>query len=183
MMKAKKYSLKAAALILVIWFSFACEGLDKLTQFHLNYNETITIPAVIGLNLPFNILTPAIKTDTEEVLELNDTHKNLIEEVNLVELNLDIIDPSDSDFGFLKSIEIYIESDNEAEVLIAWKDDIDNTIGSTLVLEVSDEDLTRFIIEDSFSLKVTTVTDEIPLTDHEIEIQSRFFVNASILGI
>lgn len=182
-MNAKKYSLRAVALILVIWFSFACESLDKLTQFHLDYNETITIPSVIGLNLPFNIFTPAIKTNTEEVFEINDTRKNLIEEVNLVELSLIIIDPADSDFGFLKSIEIYIESDSAAEVLIAWKYEINNTIGSTLVLEVSDEDLTRFIIEDDFSLKVTTVTDEIPLTDHEIEIQSRFFVNASILGI
>jgi len=179
----KKYSLRALSVVLVIWLSFACDSLDKLTQFHSNYNETVTIPAVIGLNLPFNILTPAIKTNTEEVFEFNETRKNLIEEVNLVELSLEIIDPSDSDFGFLKSIEIYIESDGESEVLIAWKYDIDNSIGSSLVLEVSNEDLTRFVIADEFSLKVTTVTDEIPTKDHEIEIQSRFFVNASILGI
>jgi hypothetical protein len=56
-------------------------------------------------------------------------------------------------------------------------------LGSFLDLEVSDEDLTRFIIEDDFLLKVTTVTDEIPLKDHEIEILSRFFANAKILGI
>ncbi len=183
MKQIKRYLIKVLLLVAVLWISIGCEKLDRLTQFHLDYNDTITIPAVLGLNLPFNIFTPSIKTNTEEVFEINDTRKNLIEEVTLEELSLNIIDPSDSDFSFLKSIEIYIESDSAAEVLVAWKYEIDNSIGSSIDLEVSDEDLTRFIIEDDFLLKITTVTDEIPLTDHVIEIQSRFFVNAEILGI
>ena len=101
----------------------------------------------------------------------------------LEELSLEIIDPQNSDFSFLKSIEIYIKSDTLEEVMIAWKQSIDNTIGSTLTLEVSSEDLTRYIVEDEFSLRVSTVSDEIPLSDHEIEIHAQFFVNASILGI
>ena len=182
-MRLKRNSIKALSLIALIWISFGCSKLDRLTQFYLDYDETIVIPAVLGLNLPFNILTPNIKTNTEEILEINDTRKNLIEEVRLEELSLNIIDPADSDFSFLKSIEIYIESENAEELMIAWKYEIDNSIGSSLVLEVSDKDLTQYIIEDEFSLKITSVTDEIPLTDHEIEIQSQFFVNASILGI
>lgn len=170
-------------MITVLWISVGCEKLDRLTQFQLEYTETITIPAVLGLNLPFNIFTPNIKTNTEEVFEINDTRKNLIEEVILEKLSLNIIDPANSDFDFLKSIEIYIESDGSDNTLVAWKYEIDNSAGSALDLEVSDENLLRFIIEDDFVLKVTTVTDEIPLKDHKIQIETRFFVNAKILGI
>jgi len=182
-MNSKKYIIKTLLLITMIWISMGCGKLDRLTQFYIDYDETIVIPAVLGLNLPFNILTPNIKTNTEEIFEINDTRKNLIEEVKLEELSLNIIDPEDSDFGFLKSIEIYIESDSAPKILVAWKYEIENSIGSSIDLEVSDEDLTNYIIEDEFSLTVTTVTDEIPLSDHEIEIKAKFFVNASILGI
>lgn len=183
-MKQKKRYLKITALFLaVIWISFACDKLDKLTQFSLEYNEKITIPAVLGLNLPFNIWTPNINTNTEEIFEINDTRKNLIEEVYLEELSLTIVDPADSDFSFLKSIEIFIESDSTSEVLTAWKYEIDNEIGATISMEVSGEDLIEYLIADNFTLRVSSVTDEIPLTDHEIVINARFFVNAKILGI
>ena len=170
-------------LIAISWITGGCSQLDKLTQFALDYDETIVIPSVIGLNLPFNIVTPSIKTNSTEIFEINDTRKNLVEEIQLEQLTLKIIDPADADFSFLESIEIYMAAEGLEEVLVAWKYDIDDSVGSSIILETSGDDLTPYIVLDEFTLKFTTVTDKVVLSDQTIEVQSTFFVDAKILGI
>ena len=182
-MKTKRIRIISIWLIAMSWITGACNQVNKLTQFSLDYDETIVIPSLIGLNLPFNLVTPSIKTNSAEIFEINDTRKNLVEEIQLEKLALNIIDPTDADFSFLESIEIYIAAEGLVEVLVAWKYDIDDSVGSTLILETSGDDLTSYIVSDEFTLKFTTVTDKIILSDHTIEIESRFFVDAKILGI
>ena len=182
-MKLKRIRIISIWLIAISWISGGCSQIDKLTQFSLDYDETFVIPSVIGLNLPFNILTPSIKTNSTEIFEINDTRKNLVEEIQLEKLILNIIDPSDADFSFLESIEIYISAEGLEEVLVAWRYDIEDSVGSSLVLETSGDDLAPYIILDEFSLKFTTVIDKLILSDHTIEVQSSFFVDAKILGI
>jgi hypothetical protein len=182
-MKHKQIRIISIWLIAISWISVGCSQIDKLTQFSLDYDETFVIPSVIGLNLPFNIVTPSIKTNSTEIFEINDTRKNLVEEVLLEKLALNIIDPADADFSFLESIEIYISAEGLEEVLVAWRYDIEDSVGSTIILETSGDDLAPYIILDEFSLKFTTVIDKIILSDHTIEVQSSFFVDAKILGI
>lgn len=170
-------------LIAISWITVGCSQLEKLTQFYMDYEESIVIPSLIGVNLPFNIATPQIKTNSTEVFEINDTRKDRIEEILLEQLTLNIVDPEDADFSFLKSIEIYISAEGFEEVLVAWRYDIENSVGPSLTLETSGDDLTPYIIQDEFTLKFTTVIDKIILSDHEIEVQSRFFVDARILGL
>lgn len=173
----------AIGFIAISWITVGCSQLEKLTQFPLDYEESIVIPSIIGVNLPFNIATPPIKTNSTEVFEINDTRKDRIEEILLEQLTLNIVDPADADFSFLKSIEIYIAAEGLEEVLVAWRYDIENSVGPSLTLETSGDDLTPYIIQDEFMLKFTTVIDKIILSDHEIEVQSRFFVDARILGL
>jgi len=179
----KKGLLNSLILVTLLWSFSGCEQIDKLTQFTMDYDETIVIPSTIGINLPFNVWTPSIKTNSEEVFEFNDTRKDLVEELTLSQLTLNIVDPAEADFSFLESIEIYISAEGQDEILVAWKYDIDDNIGNSLSLETSDEDLSAYILEDEFSLKFTTVTDKLILFDHEVEVNSSFFVDASILGI
>ena len=167
----------------ISWIMGSCSQVDKLTQFSLDYDETIVIPSLIGLNLPFNIVTPSIKTNSTEIFEINDSRKNLVEEIQLKKLTLNLIDPADADFSFLESIEIYITAEGLEEVLVAWKYDIEDSVGSLLILETSGDDLAPFIVLDEFSLKFTTVTDKVILSDHTMEVASHFFVDAKILGI
>lgn len=175
--------------MVVLWtFAMAsifsgCKQLDKLTQFSLEYNESVVISSMIGLNLPFNLATPKIKTNSTEVFEINDTRKDLIEDIKLEELVLNLSDPADADFSFLQSIEIYISAEGLEEVLVAWKYDIDNSAGTSLDLETAGDDLSPFIVQDEFTLKFTTVTDKLILSDHQIEVNARFFVDAKILGL
>lgn len=167
----------------LILFTSGCKEVDKLTQFNMDYDESVTIPSSIGINLPFNLFTPPITTNSTKSFEVNDTRKDLIEQIILKEMTLSISSPSGKDFSFLKSIEIYMSADGLDEIKVAWKDNIDNSVGNSIALETSSSDLQEYIKKDEINLKVTTVTDELILTDYEVNIHSNFFVDAKILGI
>lgn len=160
----------------------SCDKLDELTKFNLEYATQVTIPSTTGVNLPFDVLTPDTETDSESRFESNDTRKELVEEIKLIELELDIKSPSGADFSFLESIEVYISADGLDEIKIASKTDVPETV-SVLSLDIEDVDLQEYIKKDSYNLRLNTVTDEAMSTDHTIGVNSTFFVDAKILGL
>jgi len=161
----------------------SCEKLKELTRFDLSYNTSITLPATLGINLPFTIYTPSITTNTESVLAVNDTRKDLIEEVTIKSVILSITDPTDEDFSFLKSIDVYIVADSLDEILVAYRTGITNDVGDTLHLVTISDDLKEYIKKDSFKLTVKTVTDELLSRNYEVDIDAVFGVDARILGL
>lgn len=162
---------------------FSCDKLDELTKFDMEYSQRTTIPSSMGIDLPFDIYTPETETNSESKFEVNDTRKDLIEEIRLTELELVIITPTDSDFSFLNSIDVFISAEGLDEIKIASQPEVPENVGNTLNLETMDVDLKEYIKKDQFSLRLNTVTDEFISSDHEIEVNSTFFVDAKILGL
>lgn len=160
----------------------ACNLLDKLTKFDLNFSQEITIPASTILNLPFDIPTPPIQSNSENTFKSQNTHKDLVEEIILKKLVLDLISPASEDFSILKSVEIFIKADGMEDTKVAWLDNIPKNV-SSLTLEVSKLDLKKYIFADSFILSLKTVTNKTNTRDYKIEVKSTFGVNAKILGI
>ena len=175
----KKSILIYTTLLLVL---FGCKKVDKLTQFDMEFNETAVIPSSTGINLPFNLFTPDVKTNSESTFAVNDTRKDLIEEIILTQLDLTLTSPPNGDLGFLKSIEIFINADGLSEVKVAWKENIPSNVEKYLDLETTNADLKEFIKKDEFSLRLSTVTDEVLASDHQINVHSEFFVDAKVLG-
>ena len=159
-----------------------CVDLAQYTQFNMDYQSRVVIPSSSGLNLPFNVFTPDVESNAEATFQVNDTRKDLIEEIQLTELGLTLTTPSNSDFSFLKSIEIFLEAEGLSEIRVAWNTEVPENVGSTLDLETTTVDLKEYIKKDSFSLRVNTVTDEALLSDHEIDIDALFYVDAEIFG-
>ncbi len=164
-------------------FILGCKKIDKLTQFNMEYNETVVVPSSTGISLPFNILSPDIETNSESTFAVNDTRKDLIETILLTQLDLTLTSPSNEDFSFLESVEIFISADGLNESRIAWKDEIQSNTENTLNLVVGNEDLKEYIKKDNFVLRLKTVTDEVITSDHHIEVHSVFFVDAKVLGL
>lgn len=166
----------------IITTFFGCNIIDKFTQFELEFNETVVIPSSTGINLPFNILTPDIETNSESKFAVNDTRKDLIEEMKLTTLRLTHTSPADRDFSFLKSISVFISADGLPETKIAWKDNIPANVGKIIFLDLTDNDLKEYIKKDKFALRMNAETDELLTADQYIEVYSVFFVDAKILG-
>lgn len=159
----------------------ACSKLDEFTQFTMNYDETVVIPSSTSINLPLNIFTPDVETNSESTFETNNTRTDLVEEIKLTTLRLSITSPSNADFSFLESISVYLSAEGLEEKKIAWKDVIPANSNS-LILNVSDSNLKEYISKKSISIRLQTVTDELLTSDYEIKIHSEFFVDAKVFG-
>ena len=174
---------KIVFLLITVVALAGCKKLDKLTQFDMKFDTSVDIPSTVGINLPFNILTPDITTNSESSFESNDTRKDLIEKITLKTMEMTVSKPAGEDFSFLKSIEITIKADGLDDKKIAWLNDIPDNAGSTITLETTPDDLKEYIKKDSYKLDVETTTDEILTQDYTIDIHNVFFVDAKILGI
>jgi hypothetical protein len=106
----------------------------------------------------------------------------MIEEVKLTSLELTITVPSDGNFDFMKTINVYMSAEGLPETKIAWKENIPNGSGSVLELDTSNEDLKEYIKKDKVVMRLNTITDQLITTEYHIDIHSVFFVDAKILG-
>ena len=158
-----------------------CKKANELTKFDINYTTTATIPSSTGLNIPFNIATPDIETNTDSKFQINNTRKDKVESITLKKLELVLKSPSTGNFNFLKSIEVYINAEEIQELKAAWKEPITEDGVTKLLLDVSSADLLPFILKSEFGLRLRTVTDELIMSDQEIEINSTFTVDAKLL--
>jgi hypothetical protein len=162
-------------------FSISCKRFDEFTQFELNYKQSITIPSSSIIDLPINVMTPEVESNSESEFAINDTRKDLIEEIILTKLTLNLTSPSDGNFNFLNKIDIFIRADGVDESLIAYKQNIQPAGNKSIELETVDTDLQDYIKKDRFVLRVETKTDEATTRDHHIDILSTFFVDAKIV--
>ena len=170
------------ALITTTFVISSCEKVDELTQFDIDYSTSFTIPGSTGLDVPFDLRTPEVETNSQQEFSGQDTKEDLVEEIVLEEMNLSIQSPSDGDFSFLNGLTIYISADGMEGTKLAWKDSIPDSVGNTLQLETSPEDMKEYIFKDHFQLRVKSKTDEVIDQDHEIDVNSVFHVDAEILG-
>lgn len=178
-----KSPLLISLLVAALFTPTSCGVVDEWTTFDLSMEEDFVVESMIGINLPFNIYTPDITTDSESAFEVNDTRKDKVEEISLKSMVLTLDYPAESSFDFLKSIYVYIKTNELEEILIAFEDTIPDDIGQELTLTSSGEDFTEYIKSDTVDIRVETKTDELLLYDHYIHMNAVFRVNAKILGI
>lgn len=181
----KLYKMKKILLSLFITFGLLtnCSVIDELTKFDLDYQTNYSVSSTTLINTPFSLDTPDVTTESESSFENNNTHKDLIESIKLKTIKLTIEAPENGDFNFLKEIHVYINSENVEEIEIANSFDLENTDSGVLELDVLGQELKAYIKEDSFNLRVKTITDETISETHDIVIDTKFRVDAKILGV
>ena len=162
--------------------AFSCTEAERFTQFDLNYNTSFTIPASVGIQLPVDLFTPDITTNSESEFQSRSTRKDLLEEVKLTRLDLSITSPDNQDFSFLESVRLYLSAEGLNEIEIAGLSEIPDTIGNTLVLVIPENNLKEFLKKEGFKLRVNTLTDEILSQDIQVELAASFFIDAKVLG-
>lgn len=170
---------RALLFALPLFVLFGCK--KKLTQFYVDYNSSVVIPSTFGQLVPFSVYTPEMETNSEAEFQSNNTRKDKIEEIKLDQLVLRIISPQNETFSFLNSIEVYISSPNVAEKKVAYRESIPSDIGQQLVCEIVDTELQDYIKDDTFTIRLRTVTDETIPNDVEVNVYSKFWVDAKLV--
>src|SRR5690606_24347067 len=114
-----------------------CKKIDQLTKFEIDYESDITFQSGLPLNIPITLYSPDVATNSEEEFSINDTRKDLIESIKLIRLRLVVISPPGQTLAFLKNVSIYISSTDLPETRVAFKDNIDDNVGTELLLDVT----------------------------------------------
>ena len=168
-------------LLIIISFSSCRKQFEALTNFTMEFSTQAKVESSTGISLPFNVNTPPVETNVESKFDTENTRTDLVEEIFMESLSIEISSPGSADFSFLEEIEIYISAEGESDLLIGWKTPVPNSAGAKLDLEVTTEDLQRFITKDEFSLNIKVATDELLTEDHYFDVKSLFRVKAKLL--
>jgi hypothetical protein len=167
---------------------FVCVGLmagcAKSTldaNFNVKDSENFTIPPNSLLSLP-PILTPPFATSSwQGDFSNNNTDKAHLKSLKLKSLLLTITNPPGKTFGFIKSIDIYIQAPNLADTKIAFIDNNPSNAGSTINMNVVDVDIAAYAKSDHFTLKVVSTPQATNTDNVDVKADMSFNVIASVL--
>jgi hypothetical protein len=154
-----------------------CKDAEKLLTFRINDSTSIRIESSSPLNLPLGIPTPAVTSNSQQQYENNNTSKNLVKDVQLEELKLTITDPPSKTFSFLKSIHIYISTDQSDEIELASLENVSTNV-NVVNLTPTKEKLDVYAKAPSYSLRTEVETDEALTQPVDIQVDLRFVVTA-----
>lgn len=168
---------RITAIIILAFLIVSCSVIDRLLTFTVSNQTSFKIDSGFPLNIASEITTPDVTTNSSSVFENNNTKANLVKDVKLQELKLTITDPADKTFTFLKSIHIFISTDANDEIELAYLDNINST-SNTINLICSPEKLDKYIKASSYKLRVKAVIGETVSQDITVKGNMKFKVTA-----
>ncbi len=159
----------------------ACKKINDALTFQVDYTSKVSYPPSSGINLPFDLFTPEITTNSQTEFSSRNTNKDLIDKITLKELKMTITSPSDQRFDFLSSVEVYIQATGLGELKIAEIANVPDNIGTVINLTVAENDIAPYIKKDKFTLRAKTVTDKSTSKQVNVDIYSKLEVKAKLL--
>lgn len=165
-----------AAVMLFALVGTACKAIDDLLTFYINEEATI----VVDSNFPIGLAPIApvnVTTNSSDTFKNNKTRAELVKDVTLSKLTLSIEEPQGENFDFLSKIEIYISSEGNDEVKIAYLENIPK--GANVVeLESTNAQLDKFIKSESYTIRTKATLSKPVSRDTSIKAAMRFRVTA-----
>jgi len=155
----------------------SCDKVNELLTFTVKDEVSLTIENQFGINLPFEIPLPNVKSNSTTTFDENNTKADLVKDVSLAELKLSIVSPSYKTFSFLKSIHIYISAENIDEVEIAYAENISSS-AQIINLTTTGAQLDDYLKAGTYSLRTEVTLRETLTEDVEIKVNLSFQVTA-----
>ena len=170
-------------LFLICLLSFlatlGCKKLNELLTFEISNTENIKIPASGLVTVPLISPVP-VTMNSQESFENNNTNANLVKDVSLKKLTLTIIDPATENFNFLKSITIYIGTDQNDRVPLASLDNVPTGV-AIIDLISHNSKLDKFIKASSYTLYTEVTLRSNVTKELTVRADSKFKVTADPL--
>lgn len=154
-----------------------CNEIDDLLTFTVSDRTTLRIESTSPLNLPLEIPTPAVSSNSQQQYENNNTRADLVRDVKLDQLTLSITAPDGKTFSFLKTIRIFISADQQKEIELASLENITTPSGSIELVPTATK-LDNYAKAPSYSLRTEVTTDETLTQDVDVQVDLKFRVTA-----
>ncbi|MEO8235470.1 MAG: hypothetical protein ABI549_08665 [Flavobacterium sp.] len=173
--------MKSKIFLAIIIASFiSCSQIDKLLTFSVTNQASFTVSSGFVINSPLEIPTPDVTTNSSSNFSNNNTRADLVKDVKLQELKLTVTNPANKTFSFLKAVHIYISTNANDEIELAYADDIVST-ANTINLTCTTQKLDAYIKASSYKLRTKITTKETLSQDITINADMRFSVVADPL--
>ncbi|WP_456314346.1 hypothetical protein [Pseudomonas shirazensis] len=172
--------MKSKLIFLTILFPLfltSCDAVDDLLSFTISNETSIQIKSTSPINLPTEVFTPDVTTNSSAEFKNNKTETRLVKDVKLKSLNLSITNPSGETFKFLKSIHLYISTTDSDEIELAYLDDIKSTT-NMIELISSNAKLDRYIKADKYKIRTQVTLKETVTKDVTVKADMKFRVTA-----
>lgn len=160
-----------------------CGG--SLAHIEVDFSDTTTVPGGSVLSellggLGFNDFASMDLTEASE-LENQGVQPGDIEDVRLITLELEAIDPPGADLSFLSSMDVDVEAPSIASALVASQDQF--PAGQSKVeFNLEDLDLTEYVVSESMTL-TTDVSGNLPPEDTTVEAYVVLDVGVTLQGV
>ncbi len=173
-----KLILTFAAIVIVLSVA-SCKKIHDLLTFNVNVENNFTVAASGPLNLPIDILTPQVTTNSSQQFQNNNSDVNKVKDIKLTKVDLQIVSPAGKTFSFLQSVHIYVSTNASDEIELAYLDNVSST-ATTISLTPTTATLDKYVKASSYSLRTKVVTKQALTQDVEIKNLCQFQVTANL---
>lgn len=130
-----------SGLIILTVFVSSCATLQSIVKSTFPYTSTLVIPASSQTGRTFSATSTASSID--QIFTGSGSNTSQISQVRMATAKIEAVSPASQNLGIFKSVKVYLMNGSN-EVLVASRNDISSTVGSSLVLDI---DNSRFIDE------------------------------------
>ena len=130
-----------SGLIILSVFVSSCATLQSIVKSTFPYTSTLVIPASSQTGRTFSATSTASSID--QIFTGSGSNTSQISQVRMATAKIDAVSPSSQNLGIFKSVKVYLMN-GSSEVLVASRNDISSTVGSSVVLDI---DNSRFLDE------------------------------------
>ncbi|MEN2402760.1 hypothetical protein GKZ90_0023440 [Flavobacterium sp. MC2016-06] len=172
--------MKSKLIVLCLFLALSvssCSTVDDLLSFNISNQTSITIKSNLPINLPSEVATPDVTTNSSTEFKNNKTKASLVKDVKLRSLTLTIDGPEGKTFTFLKSVHLYISTTDSDEIELAYQDNINSSM-NTMDLICTDKRLDQYIKADSYKIRTQVTLKETLTQDVTVKAAMKFRVTA-----
>lgn len=122
-------------LLILITILSGCSAVQSVLRSTFPYNSNVIIPKTDKIDTVLAVRSQASTLD--QIITGYGSNTKAIQDVRLASVKIDANSPAGQSLGIFKSIKIYISrGDSSKELLIASRNEISPSIGSTILLDV-----------------------------------------------
>ena len=158
---------------------FACEKIDRYTQFSVQTFTTFDVPADMAIQTPIILDAKTLILDTKIFEDFN-TSTSFIDKATIKEIKLNIVNPLEVNFDFITDIELYIETNDLPKIRIAWLNNLQDEQKQTLSLEHLPDNLSEYLKREEVNISLVLLTDEVLTQPVQIEVNASFNIKAEV---
>lgn len=128
------------SLIVIASIMTGCATVQSIVRSSFPYTATLAVPASSRTNTTLSATSQASSFD--QIFTGQGSNTDAIKDVRIASARIDATSPSGQNMGAFKTIKMFISrGDSSSEEMVASRDDIGNSVGSSIMLDIDNSRL------------------------------------------